>query len=422
MKVLVVGSGAREHALALACARSADVVVAPGRGAMSASVVDGHTISISPAPPEEVEADLVVIGPEAPLVAGLADRLRAKGRAVVGPGHDGARLEGSKAFMKELCSAANIPTARFAIFDRLDAAIDHLRSSRGPYVIKTDGLAGGKGVFVTDDLSAAERDVQDKLCGAAFGDAGRRVVIEEALAGAEVSLLALCDGRQAVPFPVARDFKRVGDGDEGPNTGGMGAFSPVPGVSDTVVSDAMDRIVEPALAELARRGVEYRGVLYAGLMLTDDGVKLIEFNVRFGDPEAEVVVPRLDCDVVGLFAAAASGHPSDEIRAIDDAAVCVVIAAPGYPVSPQTGDVIDGIKDAEGVAGVMVFHAGTERGRDGVIRSAGGRVLAVTACALNLKDARQRAYEAVERIRFPSATYRRDIADNLTPAGVRSAR
>lgn len=422
MRVLVVGSGAREHAIARACAATADVVVAPGRQAMSASFDSGHSISTSPAPPEEIEADLVVIGPEAPLVDGLADRLRAKGRVVLGPGKDGARLEGSKAFTKELCAAADIPTAPFAIFDRLDEAIGHLRSSRGPYVIKTDGLAGGKGVLVTDDLDAAERDVQEKLYGVAFGDAGRRVVIEEAMTGTEVSLLALCDGRRAVALPIARDYKRLGDGDTGPNTGGMGAFSPVPAVADGVVAEAMDRIVEPALAELARRGIEYRGILYAGLMLTDDGVKLVEFNVRLGDPETEVVLPRLDDDIAEVFRTAASGQVTDAVRVSDAAAVCVVIAAPGYPASPRTGDVIEGLSDADRVEGVAVYHAGTDHDSNGVIRSAGGRILAVTGCAPTLELARERAYEAVRRINLKGAIFRGDIAEDATSSPKKAAR
>ncbi len=417
MKVVVVGSGAREHALALVCARSAEVVVSPGRATMRKRADGLCAIKTSATPPEEIDADLFVIGPEAPLVGGLADRLRAQGRVVLGPGQDGARLEGSKAYMKELCAAANIPTASFAIFDRLDEAIDHLRSSKGPYVIKTDGLAGGKGVLVTGNRSEAERDVQDKLFGVAFGGAGRRVVIEEAMDGMEISLLALCDGRRAVPLPVSRDYKRVGDGDKGPNTGGMGAFSPVPGVPDVVVSEAMDRIVEPALAELARRGIQYRGVLYAGLMLTDDGVKLVEFNVRLGDPEAEVVLPRVVGDVAELFLAAASGQVPDSIATSDDAAVCVVIAAPGYPLSPRTGDAVEGLKAAARVDGVTIFHAGTERQSGGVVRSAGGRVLAITGRAPTLESARERAYVAVEKVELTGATYRRDIASDAVTTG-----
>jgi phosphoribosylamine---glycine ligase len=416
MKVLVVGSGAREHAIALACARSADVVVVPGRDAMAARLENGHAIERLSAPPEEIEADLVVIGPEEPLVDGLADRLRAKGRVVLGPGQEGARLEASKAYMKELCAAANVPTAAFAAFDRLDDAIDHLRKSPGPYVIKTDGLAGGKGVFVTDELSAAEHDVQQKLYGVAFGDAGRRIVIEEALSGTEFSLQVLCDGQRAVPLPLARDYKRVGEGDTGPNTGGMGAFSPVPQVREAVVSETMDRIVEPVLGELFRRGADYRGVLYAGLMLTDDGVKLLEFNVRLGDPEAEVVLPRIEGDVAELLLATANGGVPDRVPTSSDAAVCVVIAAPGYPLTPRTGDVVEGLREAAAVKGVTVLHAGTDGGPDGIVRSAAGRVVAVTGVASTLETARERAYEAASRIDLNGAVYRLDIATDAMPA------
>lgn len=421
MKVLVVGSGAREHAIALVCARSADVVVVPGRDAMAGSPKGGHSITTLAAPPEEVEADLVVIGPEEPLVEGLADRLRAKGRVVLGPGAEGARLEASKAYMKELCAAAKIPTAAFVTFDRLDEAVDHLRSSPGPYVIKTDGLAGGKGVFVTDDLSAAEHDVQQKLYGVSFGDAGRRIVIEEPLTGTEFSLQVLCNRDRAVPLAAARDYKRVGDGDVGPNTGGMGAFSPVPQAPDDVVSEAMDRIVEPALAELARRGADYSGVLYAGLMLTDDGLKLLEFNVRLGDPEAEVVLPRIDGDVTELFLAAANGDVPDRIPTTGGAAVCVVVAAPGYPLTPRTGDSVGGLQEAAKVKGVTLLHAGTDTGPDGVVRSAGGRVVAVTGCAPTLEAARERTYEAVSRIDLNGAIYRRDIATDATAPGGKTA-
>lgn len=410
MKVLVVGSGAREHALARSCAKTADVVVAPGREAMASRLDNGHTITTSQAHPEEIEADLVVIGPEAPLVEGLADRLRAKGRAVLGPGHDGARLEGSKAFMKEVCVAANVPTAAFAVFERADEAIEHLRRTKAPYVIKTDGLAAGKGVLVTDDLVAAERDVEEKLGGSAFGDAGKRIVIEEAMSGRELTLLALCDGRRVLPLPLSRDYKRVGDEDSGPNTGGMGALSPVPSVPEALVDEAMARIVEPTIAELSRRGVEYRGVLYAGLMLTDEGVKLVEFNVRLGDPEAEVVLARIGDDPGELFLAAAQGHLGERVSFLDVAAVCVVLASAGYPVAPKTGDPIVGLDAAEQVEGVSVLHAGTSRDRDGVVRTAGGRVLAVTGCASSLGEARDRAYEAVAKISFDGAIHRRDIA------------
>ena len=410
MNVCVVGSGAREHALALACARTADVVVTPGNPGIRGRSPEGHTLESSAAPPEEIAADLYVIGPEAPLVAGLADRLRGLGRLVFGPGEDGARLEGSKAYMKELAAVAGVPTARFAVFERPDDALAHLRAVRGPYVIKTDGLAAGKGVLVTSDLAAAEADVVAKLSGEAFGAAGRRVVIEEALAGREASLLAVCDGERALALPVARDYKRALDGDLGPNTGGMGACSPVTFVEDRVVDEAMDRIVLPTLAELRRRGIDYKGVLYAGLMLGDDGPRLVEFNVRFGDPETEVVLPRLQGDCTGLLAAAASGRVPDAVACAPTAAVCVVAAAAGYPVDPRRGDAIGGLDAAGAVEGVTVLHAGTRRDADGVLRTDGGRVLAVTAVAPTIGAARERAYEAIASVEIEGVQYRGDIA------------
>ena len=290
-KVCVVGSGAREHALAHVLARSADVVVTPGNPGINGRSAEGHRLASTPAPAEEVEADLFVIGPEEPLVTGLADRLRSRGRLVFGPGADGARLEGSKEFMKRCASSAGVPTARWEAFSRLDEATRYLRSLPGPYVVKTDGLAGGKGVLVTYDIAEAERDVAAKLSGAAFGEAGQRVVIEEALQGTELSLLVVCDGVHALPLAPAQDYKRVGTGDTGPNTGGMGAFSPVPGATTAVVESVLGTIVEPTLRALRNAGVDYRGVLYAGLMLTEDGPRLIEYNVRFGDPEARWCFP-----------------------------------------------------------------------------------------------------------------------------------
>ncbi len=258
--------------------RTADVVATPGNPAISGSTTHGHRLSSTPAPPEEVEADLYVIGPEAPLVDGLADRLRAGGRLVLGPGADGARLEGSKEFMKQLCEQAGVPTARFEACGTMEEARRALRSLPGPYVVKTDGLAAGKGVLVTADLAEAEADAEAKLSGASFGRAGRRVVIEEALSGPEVSVLAVCDGRRAVALPPAQDHKALRDGGRGPNTGGMGAYAPVPTAGRAVVEEVMERIVGPTLGELRRRGIDYRGVLFAGIILTGDGPKLIEFN------------------------------------------------------------------------------------------------------------------------------------------------
>jgi len=412
VRVCIVGSGAREHALAHALARTADVVVTPGNPGMALP------IAVTDEAVEEIAADLYVIGPEAPLVAGLADRLRAQGRAVMGPGADGALLEGSKAFMKEVLSAAAVPTAGFASFDALEsaAAMDYLETLPGPWVIKTDGLAGGKGVLVAQTLDEARRDVAAKLSGGSFGDAGRSIVIEEGLVGEECSLLVLCDGAHAVPLVPAQDFKRIGDGDTGPNTGGMGAYAPMPHVDGQAVDAIMDMAVRPLVEELRRRGIDYRGVLYAGLMLTADGPKVIEYNVRFGDPEAEVVLPLLDADAAELFLAAANGELEGAAPAFsDEAAVCVVLASQGYPERPRTGDVIEGLNDVgqslAAIEGVTVFHAGTRRhSPDGPFYTAGGRVLAVTAVATTLEQARERAYAATEPIDWEGMQMRHDIA------------
>jgi phosphoribosylamine--glycine ligase len=411
----VIGSGGREHALAHALVRTAEVVVTPGNPG-----IPGSTAT----PPGEVEADLYVVGPEAPLVAGLADDLRAAGRLVFGPGADGARLEGSKAWMKQVVEAAGVPTARYASFTEVEPAVEFLRSLPGPWAIKTDGLAAGKGVLVAATLDEAVADVRAKLAGESFGDAGRRVVVEEGMTGPELSLLAVCDGTRAVALAPAQDFKRVGDGDAGPNTGGMGAYSPVPGVDDALVDDVTRRFVQPTLDELRRRGIDYRGVLYAGLMLTPDGPRLVEFNVRFGDPEAQVVLPRLTSDLAALLAAAAAGDltqappPSFGV----DACVTVVLASEGYPSSPRTGDPIEGIAAAE-ATGAVVFCAGVARAGDGSARAgdgpgdpapalvtAGGRVLAVTGSGPTVAAARDHAYRAAALISWPGRHHRTDIA------------
>jgi phosphoribosylamine---glycine ligase len=398
VRVCVVGAGGREHALADALSRPGhDVVVTPGNPGIPWSVA---------ASPEEVDADLFVIGPEVPLVEGLADRLRAGGRLVFGPGADGARLEGSKRWMKELLVEAGVPTARHGSFTDPGEAIAFLETLPPPYVVKTDGLAAGKGVLVTPALAAAADDVRAKLSGSSFGQAGRTVVIEEGLTGPELSLLCVCDGRRAVPLAPAQDFKRLLDGDEGPNTGGMGAYSPVPVAGPDVVAEVMASAVEPTMAALRARGIDYRGVLYAGLMLTPAGPRIVEYNARFGDPEAQVVLPRYTGDLARLLAEAAQG----ELRAApvwdERAAVTVVLAADGYPVAPRTGDPITGIDEAAALPGVTLYSAGVGPGRT----TAGGRVLDVTALGEDLPEARRRAYEAVSLIDWPGMHYRRDIA------------
>ena len=403
MKVCVVGNGAREHVLADVLGRTAEVVVTPSHPFIADS---------TDTPPESIDADLFVVGPEAPLVDGLADRLRAQGKLVFGPGSDGAHLEGSKAWMKELAAAADVPTARHGTFaDRAEAEA-FLDTLGDLYVIKTDGLAAGKGVLVTSDRSEASQALVEYLSGDRFGDAGRTVVIEEGMTGPELSLLAICDGKRAVPLAPAQDFKRIFDDDQGPNTGGMGAYSPVPIVDDDLVGVIMDRFVEPTLAALCERGIDYRGVLYAGLMLTPEGPKLVEYNVRMGDPEAQVVLPRYAGDLTALLAGAAAGEIPHDPTFIDDAAVTVVAATEGYPTSPRTGDLIEGLDTATAMEGVSVYvyGPGVSRGDAGRFITAGGRVVSVTACAPTLTDARTRAYEAVDAIDWPGKHTRRDIA------------
>lgn len=440
LRVCVVGAGGREHALAVALGRTADVVVSPGNPGMAALGV-----RCTPGPVDAVEADLFVIGPEAPLVEGIADRLRQSGRLVFGPGADGARLEGSKAWMKAVLADAGVPSAGYGVFDAVGPAVEFLRSLPGPWVVKTDGLAAGKGVLVTYDLGEAEADVAAKLSGSAFGDAGRRVVIEEALSGPELSLMAICDGTRAVPLAPARDHKRAFDGDTGPNTGGMGAYSPVGGINDELVASVMAQAVVPTLESMSARGVDYRGVLYAGLMLTAEGPKVLEFNVRFGDPETQAVLARWDGDVAATLAAAAAGR-LDEVPPpsfASAASVCVVMAAPGYPDSPQLGGTIDGIH-ARLPEGVQLYCAGVGTGppeaspgeswsadpgatesraagnrpadRDAArgLVTAGGRVMAVTATGPSIDEARRAAYEALPSLYWPGAWWRSDIGASET--------
>jgi phosphoribosylamine--glycine ligase len=401
MRVCVVGSGGREHALAYVLGRHHDVVVTPGNPGIEGSV---------PIPPEELEADLTVIGPEAPLVAGLADRLRSAGRLVFGPGADGARLEGSKAWMKDVLVDAGVPTAGHGTFDDQVAALAYLDTMGDLFVVKTDGLAAGKGVLVTTDRAEAVDAVRSYLSGDAFGDAGRTLVIEEGLTGPELSILAICDGSTAVALAPAQDFKRLGDGDDGPNTGGMGAYSPVPVATEAVVGSLMADAVEPTLAALRGRGIDYRGVLYCGLMFTPSGPRVLEYNVRFGDPETQVVLPRLTSDLGELLAAAAAGRLGPEPTFDDGAAVAVVCASEGYPTSPRIGDRISGLDAAAQVAGVTVFAAGVGVDSDCALVTAGGRVLTVTGRGPTVDEARHRAYEAVAEISWPGMCHRTDIA------------
>ncbi len=359
---------------------------------------------------EREKFDLTVVGPEAPLVAGLADQLRGRGFVVFGPGAAGARLEGSKAFAKQVMEAAGVPTGRAATFTDHEPALAYLREQGAPVVVKADGLAAGKGVIVATDLDQAEAALAECFVERRFGDAANTVLIEEFLEGEEVSLLSLVSGEQILPLAPAQDYKRALDGDAGPNTGGMGSYSPVPAVDAALYEELVDLVVRPTVAELAQRGIDFRGVLYAGLMLTADGPKVLEFNCRFGDPETQALLPRLQSDLLELLWAAANGEqlpPAAEWR--PGAAVGVVMASRGYPASASKGDVIRGLDRVRALAEVEVFHAATIATDAGVV-TAGGRVLTVTGLGDTFAEARARAYAGVGQISFEGEQHRSDIA------------
>jgi phosphoribosylamine--glycine ligase len=408
-RCVVVGSGAREHALAWALAKSSLVTVTPGNPGIAA-----HGITCVATPSTDLDADLFVIGPDQPVVDGLADLLRAQGKTVVGPGADGARLEGSKAYLKEFLASANVPTAAFGVFDDESEALSFLASMTPPYVIKTDGLAAGKGVLVTSDFEVASSDVREKLSGRAFGGAGATVVIEEGLDGPECSLMVLCDGVNVTALAPSQDFKRLGDGDAGANTGGMGAYAPMSSLTSDEFDDIMERIVAPTIRELLRRDIDYRGVLYAGIMLTSTGPKILEYNARFGDPETQVLVPLYGDGLYDLLLQVGQGRLEGPSPVASGAAVTVILASHGYPLAPRKGDVINGLGDdgqlAQAVAGVTIFHAGTAIDAEGHFVTTGGRALAVTGVGETLAEARRRAYEGAALITFEGRVMRSDIA------------
>jgi phosphoribosylamine--glycine ligase len=412
MRVLLVGSGAREHALAWALAASpllTKLWVTPGNPGIAALAETPPIVAADIAGlvafARANAVDLMVPGPEAPLVAGLADAMAAAGIACCGPTAAAAQLEGSKRFAKEIADAAGIPTARWEQFTDPVAAREFIERRGAPIVVKADGLAAGKGVLVAASVAEAA-EAADAMLGGRFGVAGRSIVIEECLEGEEVSLFALCDGTSAVFLGAARDYKRAGEGGTGPNTGGMGAISPVPGFDP---ADAMDRVIRPALAEMARRGTPFRGILFAGLMLTADGAKLIEFNVRFGDPECQAILPRLQSDLLPALVAACDGELDNFAMRFDDIACCaVVMAAEGYPGQLITGTVIAGLDRAATVPDTLVFHAGTRVEGTRVLAS-GGRVLTLVGTGRDALAARAAAYRAVDAIDWPCGFCRRDI-------------
>jgi phosphoribosylamine---glycine ligase len=415
MNILLLGSGGREHALAWKIAASPLVerlVCAPGNAGIArecdliALDVADHASVIAFCRARKI--DLVVVGPEAPLCAGIVDDLAAAGIKAFGPSRTAAQLEGSKGFTKDLCRANGIPTAAYARFTAAAPAKDYVRAQGAPIVVKADGLAAGKGVVVAQSVAEAEAAI-DMMFGGGLGSAGTEVVVEEFLQGEEASFFALCDGETAIPLASAQDHKRVFDGDEGPNTGGMGAYSPAPVMTPEISRRAMDEIVLPTVRAMKAMGAPYKGVLYAGLMITAQGPKLIEYNVRFGDPECQVLMLRLMSDLVPALLASCDGMLKNfDLRWYPDAALTVVMAAKGYPGMTAKGSVIEGLDDAAAVEGVEIFHAGT-KGDGGRVLANGGRVLNVSARGKTVGEAQVRAYRAIDRIRWPDGFCRRDI-------------
>jgi phosphoribosylamine--glycine ligase len=417
MKVLVVGSGGREHALAWKISRDSskpEVYCAPGNAgtaecaqnvAIGAEDLDGIVEWARQNSP-----DLVVVGPEVPLCEGLTDRLNAEGLRVFGPCREAANMEGSKVFANDVMDSAGVPHASYATFEDADAAKAYVREQGAPIVVKAEGLAAGKGVTVCSTVEQAEEAIEQALVDKVFGDAGGRLLVEECLVGEEASILALVDGEHVVMLAASQDHKRAYDNDEGPNTGGMGAYSPAPIVTEDMWPVIREQVFERTLAELRRRGIIFKGVLYAGLMITADGIKVLEFNVRFGDPETQVVLSRIAGDILPAFEACVDGCLSEDLISWrDESCVTVVLASGGYPGSYEKGKVISGLEKANGRDGVTVFHAGTKL-EDGKVVTSGGRVLAVTALGASLQDAVDAAYEAVGDISFDGMEFRTDIA------------
>jgi phosphoribosylamine--glycine ligase len=424
MRILVVGGGGREHAIVWRLAQNPTVdrlFAAPGNPGIAADAtcvpVDPDDVRGIVELVERESIDLTVVGPETPLVKGLVDELDAEGHRAFGPTRDAARIEGSKAWAKDLCHRYGIPAGRSRSFTDLDQAVSYLDELEPPYVIKADGLAAGKGVVIADDRSGAIAALRACLVERAFGEAGAIVLVEEHLTGREVSAFGLTDGRDVVPLVLAQDFKRAGDGDTGPNTGGMGAYSPVPWVDEGVERRIWDDVLVGTVRAMESEGVRYAGVLYAGLMVTEDGPKVLEFNCRFGDPETQAIAPRLRSDLGEMLLASVEGNIGN-YKALwaSDVCVPVVLASGGYPGPYETGFVIDGLDVAGTIEGVFIFHAGTAERRGRVV-TAGGRVHAVSALGATAQEAGERAYEACSRISFRGMHFRRDIAAQVTEAG-----
>ena len=417
-RVLLLGSGGREHVLAEAFMASpfcAELHAAPGNAGI-AQLATCYAVAAEDVPAvvalaQKLKIDFVVVGGEPPLVAGVVDALAAVGIMAFGPVWASAQLEGSKAFMKDVVVSAGIPTATHQIFDNAEAAKENIRQRGAPIVIKTDGLAAGKGVTVAMTLAEALNAVEEAMVNKIFADSGATVVIEDYMEGPEISVFALCDGERAVCLGAAQDHKRAGDGDTGPNTGGMGAYSPVPMATPEFLDDVMARFVNPALAEMKKRGAPFKGLLYPGLMITPQGPKLVEFNIRFGDPETQVVVPRLKTDLLHLLWLAAQGklNEAPPVEFSTDAALCVVMAAKGYPGHYEKGTVIRGTEQAAAHPNVKIFHAGTQLNAAGELTAHGGRVLNVVGFGPDLRAAQTNAYRAIADIDWPEGFCRRDI-------------
>lgn len=419
MRILLIGGGGREHALAWKLAQSDKVekiFAAPGNPGIAmlkkCSCIDLKLDDLEKVADyaEEESIDLTVVGPEATLVAGIADVFKRRGLPVFGPSKAAAQLEGSKAFSKELMAKYNIPTAFFKICEDMETAKAYVKEKGAPIVVKADGLAAGKGVVVAMTEEEALEAIEEMMGDHKFGNAGARVVLEEYMEGEEASLLAFTDGKTVVPMLAAQDHKRIFDNDQGPNTGGMGTYAPAPVMTDILRLKATERILKPVVAAMAKEGTPYQGCLYAGLMIKDDVIKVVEFNCRFGDPETQVVLPLLESDLAEIMLACATGTLDQaDVAWSDKAAVCVVMASGGYPESYETGKVITGLAEADAQENTVVFHAGTKNAADSIV-TAGGRVLGVTAVDDNIRAARDRAYAAVENIKFDGAFYRKDIA------------